>query len=111
MKDVAALDEAGDELAALGGAMDGVEQSPEPRAIVGVVGERATERRMLLAPVYGNTRGVRREERERRVGGGLVLGEVEADAADDLPRCTEAGDEIRRARDVLRHRLPRVAQH
>ena len=71
-----------------GGALDRQEQREQPRLVggAGVFAQRAAERQVLRLGVRRQLRRVGRQKRERRVIVPAVLGEVEMDAADEMPR-------------------------
>ena len=71
-----------------GGALDRQEQREQPRLVGGacVFAQRAAERQVLRLGLRRQLGRVGRQKRERRLIIPAVLGEVEVDAADEMPR-------------------------
>ena len=97
LEDGARLPELADEIARLGGLLDGREQGVEGGAVVGMGLERGGERQVArpIALAEAVDEAGHEGERVGAVGVVLVLGEVEADLADVLPVRAEGAEEFR----------------
>ena len=87
VEDLARVDHGPEPRAGLGRPLHGQEEREQPVLLrrAGVLAQRLAEREVLGLAVGGEARGVGREEGEGRLVVLAVLGEVEVDAADQVP--------------------------
>ena len=99
VEDLAGVDHRLEPRARLAGALHGQEQREQAVALrlPGVLAQRVTEREMLGLAVGGELPGVGGDEGEGRLVVLAVQGEVEVDAAHEVPRRAEAPEQFLRA--------------
>ena len=96
VEDLARIDHRLQPRALLGRALHGQEQREQPRLVGGarVLAQGLAERQVLGLRLRRQPRRVRRQEGERRLLVPAVLGEVEVDAADQVPGRAPAREEL-----------------